>query len=103
MATVTAPPPGASAPEHRFSDFAPRLPARLERVPGWFWVGAGLVALMALSAFIRSRYIGGQFWMDEAITTGVSLHKRSAIPGVLRHDGNPPLYYMMLHVWMSIF
>ena len=21
----------------------------------------------------------------------------------LRHDGSPPLYYLMLHVWMSVF
>ena len=26
----------------------------------------------------------------------------AAIPGVLRHDGSPPLYYMLLHVWMSV-
>ena len=41
--------------------------------------------------------------MDEAITTGISSHSLSAIPGILRHDGNPPLYYLLLHVWMSIF
>src|SRR6202042_3494010 len=37
------------------------------------------------------------------ITTGVALHPLGQIPGVLRHDGNPPLYYMLLHVWMSLF
>ena len=52
---------------------------------------------------MRTRYLSGQFWMDEAITTGISSHSLSAIPGILRHDGNPPLYYMLLHVWMSIF
>jgi hypothetical protein len=25
------------------------------------------------------------------------------IPGVLRQDGSPPLYYMTLHVWMDLF
>jgi mannosyltransferase len=103
MATVTAPHPDPSAPAPDPSEFIPRVPARLARIPGWLWVGGGLLALMALSAFMRSRYIGGQFWMDEAITTGISLHPLSQIPGVLRHDGNPPLYYMMLHVWMSLF
>jgi hypothetical protein len=103
MATVPAPEPGITAPRRELSDFTPRLPARLQRVPVWLWIGGGLVALMALSAFMRSRYIGGQYWMDEAITTGIALHKLSAIPGVLRHDGNPPLYYMMLHVWIQMF
>jgi len=103
MATVTAPDPGASAQSPSRLPVAPRLPARLQRVPVRLWIGGGLVALIALSVFLRSRYIGGQFWMDEAITTGVALHKLSAIPGVLRHDGNPPLYYMLLHIWMSLF
>ena len=73
------------------------------RIPSWLWISGGLIALIAISAFLRTRYIGGELWMDEAITTGISLHPLSSIPGVLRYDGNPPLYYMALHVWMSIF
>lgn len=103
MATVTAPPPGAGAPGTGSTDSEPRLPDRVARIPAWLWAGGGLVLLMALSAFLRSRYIGGEFWMDEGITTGISVHPISQIPGILRYDGNPPLYYMMLHVWMSVF
>ncbi len=103
MATVTAPRPGVGAPDPQLPESSSYLPAWAQRVPAWLWVGGGLVFLMALSAYMRSRYIGGQYWMDEAITTGISLHKLSAIPGVLRYDGNPPLYYMALHVWMSLF
>jgi mannosyltransferase len=104
MATVTAPQPGSSAPARDLSESGrPHLPARLARVPAWVWITAGLLLLTALSAFMRSRYLSGQYWMDEAITTGISLHPLSQIPGVLRHDGNPPFYYMLLHVWMSLF
>jgi mannosyltransferase len=103
MATVTAPQPRTEAPGRDRMEFVSRLIDRAQRVPAWLWIGGGLVALMALSAFVRSRYLSGQFWMDEAITTGVALHPLSQIPGVLRHDGNPPLYYMMLHIWMSAF
>ncbi len=102
MATVTAPGPDVGTPGGP-EDLAPRLPDRLARVPAWLWITGGLLGLMALSAFLRSRYLGGQYWMDEAITTGISLHKLTAIPGVLRYDGNPPLYYMLLHLWMSLF
>jgi mannosyltransferase len=103
MATVTAPQPGVGSPGSPRPDTASILPERLQRVPAWLWVTSGLIALMALSAFLRTRYLGGQFWMDEAITTGISLHPLSQIPGVLRYDGNPPLYYMLLHIWMQGF
>src|SRR6185437_2166956 len=78
-------------------------PAWLNRIPQWAFAGGVCLVLMAVSTFLRTRYISGQFWMDEAITTGISSHSLSAIPGILRHDGNPPLYYLLLHVWMSIF
>ena len=72
-------------------------------MPQWAFAGGVCLVLMAVSTFLRTRYLSGQFWMDEAITTGISSHSLSAIPGILRHDGNPPLYYLLLHVWMSIF
>jgi 4-amino-4-deoxy-L-arabinose transferase-like glycosyltransferase len=64
------------------------------------------MVLTAISAYIRTRYVSapvGQFWEDEAITTGIASHSLSAIPGILRHDGSPPLFYMLLHVWISVF
>ena len=100
MATATAPPGGIP----RVVDF--KTPKRLERVPVWASTTIFLVVLMAISAFIRTRYIGGsvgQFWKDEAITTGIASHSLSAIPGILRHDGSPPLFYLLLHVWIEWF
>src|ERR1700736_4583431 len=97
MATATAP-RRASLPE-----FELRLPEWVERIPMWLRVGGFVFVLLALSAFMRTRYISGQFWMDEALSVGISSHSLSAIPGVLRHDGSPPLFYMLLHIWMSIF
>ncbi|MBV9816884.1 MAG: glycosyltransferase family 39 protein [Solirubrobacterales bacterium] len=102
MATVTAPRPGVGPTPPSTDEHPPRTPEWVRRVPPWLWAGGGLVALMALSAFMRSRYLGGQLWMDEAITTGIATHHLGQIPGVLRQDGNPPLYYMLLHVWISI-
>lgn len=100
MATVTAPPGGIP----RVADV--RQPKRLERIPVWASTTVVLVVLTAVSAYVRTRYLSapvGQFWEDEAITTGIASHSLSAIPGVLRHDGSPPLFYMLLHVWISIF
>jgi mannosyltransferase len=78
-------------------------PNWLSRLPTWLWAGGLLLVLSAIAAYLRTRFISGQFWMDEAITTGVSSHALGAIPGILRHDGNPPLFYVLLHGWMTVF
>src|SRR6185312_7363181 len=110
MATVTAPPstPTADGSARKsFTDFVPnfdlRTPDWLERWPIWLRFGGSIVFLMFVSLFLRSRYVGGQFWMDEALSVGISSHSLTSIPHVLRHDGSPPLYYMLLHIWMSVF
>jgi mannosyltransferase len=100
MATVTAPPGGIPS----VRDVRP--PTRFERVPVWASTAGVLIVLTAISAYVRTRYLSapiGQFWEDEAITTGIASHSLSAIPGILRHDGSPPLFYLLLHVWMSVF
>ncbi len=77
------------------------LPRWLRSLPSWLRVSGILFLLCAISIYIRSRYVGGQFWMDEGITVGISSHSLSAIPGIMRVDGSPPLFYLLLHVWMS--
>jgi hypothetical protein len=101
MATVTAPTRAPTPPTAPVAEI--RVPRVFERIPPPLAIGAGLVALTILSLYLRTRYIHGQFWIDEAITTGISSHPLSAIPGVLRHDGSPPLFYMVLHVWINAF
>jgi mannosyltransferase len=99
MATVTAPP----RPPRLLPKYDVRVPERLERQPSWLIAGVTLIVLVGVSAFIRTRYISGEFWMDEAITTGIASHPLTAIPGILRHDGSPPLFYLLLHGWMGVF
>jgi len=84
-------------------DFRLWVPGWLARWPEWARVGGFLVIVCAASVVLRTRYLGGQYWMDEAITVGISSHSLSAIPGVLRMDGSPPLFYLLLHLWMSLF
>jgi hypothetical protein len=101
MATVTAPP--APAPRRLPPLADVRQPRWLAEAPNWSIAAVVLGVLLVLSALMRTRYISVQFWMDEAITTGISSHSLSAIPGLLRHDGSPPLYYILLHFWMQAF
>jgi mannosyltransferase len=63
---------------------------------------AGLLVLMALSVWLRSHAITAKFWIDEGLSVGIAHHDLFSIPGVLRKDGSPPLYYMLLHVWMGV-
>ncbi len=64
--------------------------------------GGVLFILVAVSAVARTRYISGQLWGDEATSVGIASHSLGAIPGILRHDGSAPLYYVLLHAWMSV-
>jgi mannosyltransferase len=63
----------------------------------------GLALLTGLSAYLRMRSFNAAFWIDEGLSYGISSHHLFSIPHVLRQDGSPPLYYMLLHVWMGVF
>jgi hypothetical protein len=62
-----------------------------------------LTLLTAFSLFLRTRELGAAYWIDEGLSWGISSHHFFSIPTVLRQDGSPPLYYLMLHVWMKFF
>ncbi len=66
-------------------------------------VAGGLLALLALSLWLRSRALDGALWIDEAISHGIASHPLTEIPDVLRQDGSPPLYYVLLHGWLELF
>ena len=64
-------------------------------------VVAGVVAItvgLVLRFWTRS-----DLWLDEALTVNVAKLPLRDIPNALRHDGGPPLYYLLLHVWMRVF
>jgi hypothetical protein len=42
-------------------------------------------------------------WFDEALTVDIARLPLHAIPGALKQDGAPPLYYYLLHFWMVLF
>jgi mannosyltransferase len=60
---------------------------------------AGLVAVLA---FLWGRGAAKWYWLDEGIAAGIASHPLGDIPELLRQDGSPPLYYLILHVWMSV-
>jgi hypothetical protein len=78
-------------------------PRWFDRLPRWVSIGGVLLILVAISVVIRTRYIDGQFWSDEATAVGVASHPLGQIPGLLRQQGSTPLYYFVLHIWISLF
>ena len=60
MATVAVP-----RTRHRFEQL---------RASDALLAGVTLVALIAISAYVRTRAIGGSFWMDEGLSVGISSH-----------------------------
>jgi mannosyltransferase len=78
----------------------PFLTARSTTLAGTA-IGLGVLALASL--YLRTQFIGAAFWIDEGLSVGIAQHALLDIPGVLRLDGSPPLYYMTLHVWMDAF
>ncbi|MDP9071348.1 MAG: glycosyltransferase family 39 protein [Actinomycetota bacterium] len=64
---------------------------------------AALAGLVAVVAFLWGRAWRTWFWLDEGIAAGISSHSLASIPDLLRQESSPPLYYLLLHLWMSVF
>jgi uncharacterized membrane protein len=64
---------------------------------------AALSVLAAASLALRVRGLSVHYWVDEGLSVGIAGHPLSEIPHLLRQDGSPPLYYVLLHFWMSAF
>ena len=70
------------------------------REPWWVLIPAGVV----LATFIVLRFwTTSDLWLDEAQTFTIAHLPLTRIPGALREDGSPPLYYFLLHFWMGAF
>jgi hypothetical protein len=66
-------------------------------------VGPALVAVALLAGVALRLYTRSELWLDEALTVQTARLPLSAMFEQLRHDGHPPLYYLLLHVWMKAF
>jgi 4-amino-4-deoxy-L-arabinose transferase-like glycosyltransferase len=60
-------------------------------------------ALTVLAILLRLPNLGRSYWIDEAISVGISSHRLSQMPALLREDGSPPLFYVILHFWILLF
>jgi len=56
-----------------------------------------------LAGVVLRFWTSSHLWLDEALSVDIARLPVTDIPDALRHDGHPPLYYLLLHGWMSIF
>jgi mannosyltransferase len=83
---------------------ARRSRATLESLLATAWsTPVALLVLTAASLWLRTRVLNAGFWIDEGISVGVAHHHWTSIPAVLKQDGSPPAYYMLLGLWIRVF
>ena len=75
---------------------------RADPLPAWFIVAA-LALITLISGVVRLETFKAHYWIDEGLSVGIASHPFGDIPSLLKMDGSPPLYYLILHVWMAAF
>jgi len=78
------------------------LPSVRSLPSGFVLPALAVLALFVVSGYLRTDSLGESLWMDEGLSIGIASQPLFDIPGVLRVDGSPPLYYMLLSVWMDV-
>ena len=73
---------------------------RARRLPGGVApvVLGGIVALGVVLRFVQR----SPLWLDEALSVNIAVLPPGDLLDALRHDGHPPLYYLILHYWMKV-
>ena len=67
----------------------------------WLTVVA-VVAVVAAGVVLRF-VTTVDLWLDEALSVNIARLPLSDLRGALKHDGAPPIYYVLLHFWIDVF
>ncbi|HEV3401759.1 MAG TPA: glycosyltransferase family 39 protein, partial [Acidimicrobiales bacterium] len=95
---TSAPPTVALGPENAGSGFVVVEQVR-QRPAAWRVATVVAVALGVVLRFVSRSHL----WLDEALSVSIAELPLGSIAEALRHDGAPPLYYLLLHGWMELF
>lgn len=79
---------------------APAATGRPTRIPSWTApvAVAAVVAVGVVLRFVQR----SPLWLDEALSVNIASLPVGDLLEALRHDGHPPLYYLLLHYWMEV-
>jgi mannosyltransferase len=81
---------------------APRAADDLRTAGGVSWAAIGLGFTLVVGVVVRFA-CASALWLDEAQTVAIARLPLARMPEALRHDGAPPLFYVLLHGWMRVF
>jgi hypothetical protein len=90
----SAPPPEDESADRPRRRLAGGVPPQLSTA-----VVAGLVLIGVVARFVSP----SKLWLDEALSVNIATLPVGDMLTALKHDGHPPLYYLLLHGWMSLF
>ncbi len=66
-------------------------------------LAAGSAIGLVLALGLVARFVTvSPLWLDEALTVNIARLPLGDLFDALRHDGAPPLYYVLLHGWMDM-
>lgn len=77
--------------------------ARWRVAPSTWTIAAATILLAAVALFLHTRALDASLWIDDAQSVGIASHPVADIPHLLRRDGAPPLYYVLLSLWIDAF
>ena len=87
------------APRHRIMGGPRRWIGRQRPLPWLIALAVVAIVIGSVLRFVTTSHI----WLDEALTVEISGRHLPQLFAALRHDGSPPLYYLLLHYWMDLF
>ncbi|MFI5053550.1 MAG: hypothetical protein ACHQDE_04245, partial [Acidimicrobiia bacterium] len=85
------------------STHAPVTPGVAERDARFPRVIVVLAGLAVLAGVVLRFLTKSDLWLDEALTVNIARLPLGDLHEALRHDGAPPLFYLLLHGWISVF
>ena len=92
--------PAPASGEDAASSASERGPAR--PAGDSVWLILAVVGVIAVG--IAFRFVArSDLWADEVISVNISRLPLGDLREALRHDGAPPLSYLLLHFWMEVF
>jgi 4-amino-4-deoxy-L-arabinose transferase-like glycosyltransferase len=66
------------------------------------WITAGAVVAIVAGLVLRFLTLS-PLWLDEAQSVAIARLPLPQLFDALRQDGSPPLYYLLLHGWITLF